>query len=213
MHYTISRDGQTLGTHSSDDIRALLQSGQLRPTDQAKAADAAGTISVADLLTPPAAGATPPVESFLVRRAQQQFGPYPFPYLQRYTLEGRIQPTDLAWCAGMAAWEPVAQVLQRRGVAMPASSSGGSDESLKWVLPVGRSGLAIAAGYLGLFSVLLVPAPFALVCGLLAVRDLKQHPAKGGRGRAWFGLIAGGIGTLALFGLLLAAALEPRSVP
>lgn len=59
------------------------------------------------------------------------------------------------------------------------------------LLPVGRSGLAIAAGYAGLFALLVFPAPLALVLGLLAVRDLRLHPKKHGMGRAIHALIHG----------------------
>jgi len=67
--------------------------------------------------------------------------------------------------------------------------------ALYWLLPVGRSGWAIAAGYLGLFSVLLVPGPLALLCGILAVRDIRRHPGKGGMGRAIFGILMGALAT------------------
>ena len=68
----------------------------------------------------------------------------------------------------------------------------------RMLLPVGRSGLAIAAGYAGLFALLVVPAPIALVLGILAVRDIKKNPKKYGMGRAIFGLIMGALGTAAL---------------
>jgi sugar phosphate permease len=66
------------------------------------------------------------------------------------------------------------------------------------LLPVGRSGLAIAAGYAGLFALLIVPAPLALVLGLLAVRDIKKNPKKHGMGRAVFGIVMGALGTAVL---------------
>lgn len=68
-----------------------------------------------------------------------------------------------------------------------ASSASGE----KYLLPVGRSGWAIAAGYLALFSVLLIPAPIALFCGVMALRDIASHPEKIGKPRAWFGIIMG----------------------
>jgi hypothetical protein len=70
------------------------------------------------------------------------------------------------------------------------------------LLPVGRSGWAVAAGYLGLISVLLVPAPFALLTGILAVREMRRNPRKHGMGRAVFGIVMG-----ALFSVLLVLAL------
>ena len=69
---------------------------------------------------------------------------------------------------------------------------------MRMVLPVGRSGWAIAAGYLGLCAFIIYPAPLALIASILAFRDLKRHPEKDGRGRAVFGLVLGIIGTLAL---------------
>ena len=74
-------------------------------------------------------------------------------------------------------------------------SSAGDDRAMRAILPVGRSGWAIAAGYLALFSVLLVPAPFALACGLLAIRDIRRDSGKHGMGRAVFGVILGALGT------------------
>ena len=73
-----------------------------------------------------------------------------------------------------------------------------SNAGLKWIVPVGRSGFAIATGYLALISVLLLPAPLALLFGVLALADIAKHPEKSGKGRAWFGIIAG-----MLFSLLI----------
>jgi len=63
------------------------------------------------------------------------------------------------------------------------------------LIPVGRSGWAIASGYLGLVSVLGVFAPFAVFTGIMALRDIKKHPDKHGKGRAWFGIVTGGLAT------------------
>ena len=49
---------------------------------------------------------------------------------------------------------------------------------MRMLLPVGRSGLAIAAGYAGLFAFLIVPAPLALLLGLLAIRDVRRNPSR-----------------------------------
>ncbi|QJW99187.1 hypothetical protein [Frigoriglobus tundricola] len=69
------------------------------------------------------------------------------------------------------------------------------DPALSMVVPLNTSGLAIAAGYLGLVSVLCVPAPFALLLGLLALRHLKTHPKLDGKFRAVFAVVMGGIFT------------------
>jgi hypothetical protein len=67
------------------------------------------------------------------------------------------------------------------------------------LLPVNRTGWSIAAGYAGLFSVLLIFAPIALILGVVALLDLTHKPDVGGRGRAWFGVVAGTFGTAGLF--------------
>lgn len=70
----------------------------------------------------------------------------------------------------------------------------GPDAVVRAMLPVGRSGYAITAGYLALFSVLILPAPLAFIFGILAYRDIKKNPEKHGMGRAWFGIIMGILG-------------------
>jgi len=85
------------------------------------------------------------------------------------------------------------------GVPVKAEASAtGSGAAVRMLLPIGRSGYAIAAGYLALFSVLIVPAPFALLFGILALREINQNPEKHGKGRAFFGIIAGILGTIVL---------------
>lgn len=78
----------------------------------------------------------------------------------------------------------------------------GEDAGMRMVMPVGRSGWAIAAGYLGLFSLLLFPGPIALICGLLGIREIKKSQGtdkpKFGMGRAIFGVIAGILATAAI---------------
>ena len=82
----------------------------------------------------------------------------------------------------------------------------GDDPLVRMLLPVGRSGWAIAAGYAGLFALLIFPAPLALILAAVAIYDLKKHPEKHGMGRAIFGLVMGLLGTavlaLALVGMM-----------
>lgn len=68
----------------------------------------------------------------------------------------------------------------------------------KYLLPVGRSGWAIAAGYFALFSVLIIPAPAALFCGVMALNDISKNPDKIGKPRAFFGIVMGSIGIIIL---------------
>lgn len=80
------------------------------------------------------------------------------------------------------------------------------DPTMRMLLPVGRSGYAIAAGYLGLLSVLMIFAPLALLFGILALLDIKKNPKKLGAGRAWFGIIMGAVFTPLLLVMIFAIA-------
>lgn len=79
-----------------------------------------------------------------------------------------------------------------------ARDASGDDAGMRLLLPVGRSGWAISSGYLGLISVLLLPAPLALVTGILAVVEIRKNPKKHGMGRAIFGIVMGTIFTVPL---------------
>jgi sugar phosphate permease len=74
----------------------------------------------------------------------------------------------------------------------------GQDAGMRMLLPVGRSGWAIAAGYLGLFAFIILPAPLAVIISIVAIIDIRKHPEKHGMGRAIFGLIAGLLGSAVL---------------
>lgn len=71
------------------------------------------------------------------------------------------------------------------------------------LLPIKVSSLAFIAGYLGLFALVLVPAPLALVVGLAAIADLKRHPEMRGMGRAVFAVFMGAVGSAGLLYTLL----------
>jgi hypothetical protein len=80
------------------------------------------------------------------------------------------------------------------------------DGAIRFLLPVGRSGWAIASGYLGLVSVLFVFAPFALVTGILGLQAIRRDPNLWGRGRAWFGVVVGALFTVLLVVLMVIGA-------
>jgi hypothetical protein len=48
---------------------------------------------------------------YLVRRGEEQFGPYSLTELQEYVQSGRVLPGDMAKSEGMADWVPVSQIL------------------------------------------------------------------------------------------------------
>ena len=65
------------------------------------------------------------------------------------------------------------------------------DPALRMVVPINTSALAIVAGYLGLVSVLCLPAPFALLFGIMALNHLRKNPKLDGKGRAIFAIVMG----------------------
>lgn len=93
----------------------------------------------------------------------------------------------------------------------PLSGGIGDDAGIRLLIPVGRSGWAIAAGYLGLFSLVLIPAPISVIVSILAIRDIRRSKltakVKHGMGRTIFGLVMGILGTLALGAIVISAAL------
>lgn len=112
---------------------------------------------------------------------------------------GKLPPTTLVWTEGMPHWLPAGRVplLYPPGtLAAPAP-----DGAMHLLLPTGpQSGWALAAGYLGLFSLLpmlsLVTGPLAITFGVLALREVKAHPERRGTGRAITGIVGGSIGVL-----------------
>jgi hypothetical protein len=145
------------------------------------------------------------------RRGEAQLGPVSWEELVGAARTGGLGTGDLVWTDGMAQWQPAASIPGllpqlppgamppvRPVYAGPTRPSQGDDPMMRMLLPVGRSGWAIAAGYLGLLSFLGIFAPAALVVGIVAVRDIGQHPEKHGLGRAWFGIVMGVLGSIAL---------------
>lgn len=84
------------------------------------------------------------------------------------------------------------------------------DGGLQFVVPVNTSGLAIAAGYMGLISVLCFPAPVAFILGILALRHLKKNPNMHGHARAIFAIVMGLLFTAVPVVLLTISAMSNR---
>ena len=80
------------------------------------------------------------------------------------------------------------EVIQSVAVA---TTNIGDNAGIRMLIPVGRSGWAIAAGYFGLFALMILPAPIALILGIVAVIDIKKNPHRHGMGRAIFGIVMG----------------------
>lgn len=73
---------------------------------------------------------------------------------------------------------------------------------MRMLLPVGRSWMAIVAGYLGMLSVIPFLAPFAILFGALGLNDIRKSKGtakpKHGKVRCWFAIVMGSIGTAVL---------------
>jgi hypothetical protein len=158
-----------------------------------------------------------PDQWFYSRQGAQR-GPVPMATLRQMLAGGQVLWSEMVWTAGMPAWSSASSVSALRPTAAtspgsrppplppqaihyaappPPASGGdiGADATMRMLLPVGRSGWAIAAGYLGLFSVLVIFAPISLIVSIIAIRDIRKHD-KRGMGRAIFGLIMGALFTV-----------------
>jgi len=112
-------------------------------------------------------------------------GPLTIDQMKTLVAAGGIRGDTRVWRPGAAETQ-----LTRAGdfiaeLAAPVVS----DDALQYVLPIGRSGWAIAAGYLGLFSIIPLVSFVALPISIVAARDLKRHPEKLGWERVITGLL------------------------
>lgn len=108
---------------------------------------------------------------------------------------------SLRWWDG-TAWTPHTASAGRLYFD-PEAARGEADPHLRWILPIGRDPVAIAAGYIAFAGFLIFPAPIALLVGLVAAVRLHRRPGRLGWARTIFALVIGGLGSLAL--VLLAA--------
>jgi succinate dehydrogenase hydrophobic anchor subunit len=77
------------------------------------------------------------------------------------------------------------------------------EKELRFVLPMATPIFAVAAGYLGLFSVLIFPAPLALIFGILGLRQINAEEHAYGRVRCWVGIILGGLFSVLLLWIIV----------
>jgi uncharacterized protein DUF4190 len=75
--------------------------------------------------------------------------------------------------------------------------SNDTDEAVKWLIPVKQNIWAFLAGYAGIVSLFFPPAGLvAIFLGIYGYRQIARNPGERGKGRAIFGIVAGGIGLL-----------------
>ncbi len=150
--------------------------------------------------------------TYSVSRNGKVVGNFEYDQLRQMYETGVMQASDHAWTEGMKEWQTLAALFPalspppvppRPPAAAPAyapqTTPTAPNGCFALVVPVGRSGWSIAAGYFGLLSILVLPAPFAIWFGVLALRDIKKNPEKLGMVRAWFGILAGSFVILFVF--------------
>jgi hypothetical protein len=111
-------------------------------------------------------------------------GPLALEQMQKLVAAGGIRRQTRVWRPGA---EPAA--LTRAGDFLDELAVKPNEDHLVHILPVGRSGWAIAAGYVGLMSFFPVVSYAGMVVSLVAARDLRKHPEKRGWGRVITGLV------------------------
>jgi len=133
----------------------------------------------------------------------ERLGPVSLEVLQVLVRSGKVGRQTRVWAEGLPEPVPAGSFA-----VLFSAAAAPVDPSLKYILPVGRSGWAIAAGYLAIFGMVIPLLCFlALVCAAVAVADLRKHPEKLGWGRIIFAFFAGGlwsVGHLILLVVLLA---------
>src|ERR1700704_1625281 len=146
-----------------------------------------------------------------IRKDHQRLGPFDDSEVLAGLRDHKYFADDLGWREGMAEWKPLRDLYPDEPLPPPippppsppplppAPQRLGDDAAMRMLLPVGRSGWAIAAGYLGLLSLIVLPAPAALLASIVAIWDIRRSQAsprpKHGMGRAIFGLVMGILGT------------------
>jgi hypothetical protein len=133
-------------------------------------------------------------------RGEDKIGPLALSQMTAAMKVGDLNPSDLVWTAGMDSWETAGSIawlsISPTPLPLPPndpSKNLGDDAMLRWVIPIGRSGWALASGYLGLLVFIPFVAPAAAITGVLAIRDIRRREIHG-MGRAVFGIVMGAIG-------------------
>jgi hypothetical protein len=80
------------------------------------------------------------------------------------------------------------------------------EKVIEWVVPINRSGWAIAAGYVALFNLpFAFLGPISVILGIIGLLDAKKKN-KRGKGRALFAIIYGAIATAILIWIIVSVA-------
>ena len=158
---------------------------------------------------------------YYISHQGKRYGPFEIPKIQQLLEKGKINEQAQVCGEGEQEWQPLRSIIPpspaepaisgtspspppppppQIGTVPMTSNPGafaGTDPALAILVPVGRTATSVIAGYLGIVSIFLgFPGPISVIVGILALKELNASPEKLGHGRAWFGIIAGIIGTL-----------------
>ena len=111
-------------------------------------------------------------------------GPLTLEQMKALVAAGGIRRQTRVWRPGAADGD-----LTRAGDFLAELAVAPSDDHLVHVLPINRSGWAIAAGYVGLLSFAPMICYAGVAVSLVAAWQLKRHPKKLGWGRVITGLV------------------------
>ncbi|MCU1279427.1 MAG: hypothetical protein JWM53_2973 [bacterium] len=111
-------------------------------------------------------------------------GPLAVEQMKDLVKAGAIRRDTRVWRPGADAAD-----LTRAGDFLAELSTPPTDNHLVHVLPVNRSGWAIAAGYLGLFSLVPFVCYAGVIVSSIAAWHLKRNPKKLGWGRVITGFV------------------------
>jgi len=115
-------------------------------------------------------------------------GPVSLDELKARIVAGTVQKTSKVWREGQTGTLTAGAI--QNGFLTP------TDPAMAWLVPVGRSGWAVAAGYCGLLSMIPVVHLAALLFAGLGIRQLQRQPELRGWGRIALGLVGGVIFTV-----------------
>lgn len=149
---------------------------------------------------------------YLVRG--EAVGPVSDQVIGHLAAAGHLFAESLVWTDTFDRWVELGDTRISDGAA--AAPAGFSQEPPDRIADLlvsgGASTMARTAFYLGWASLLVVPAPVAVLAGTAALREIRLVRTRtgrnvGGSSRAWFGITGGVLGTLVLVWLVTAAAL------
>ena len=128
----------------------------------------------------------------------KEYGPVPAEQLRQWILQGRANRNTLVQAEGATSWKPLSlfpEFSATLGSVAPAQSQ--SAPQPVQTVSYGANGLAVTSLVVGIVSLpglacccgpTLLTAPLGIVCGIIALVQLKGRPQQTGRGMAWTGI-------------------------